>query len=38
MGLLLAIVIIGVPTAVAIADMIRENKTTTTTTTTTPGH
>lgn len=30
MGLLLAIVIIGVPTAVAIADMMRENKPTTT--------
>jgi hypothetical protein len=29
MGLLLAIVIIGVPTAVAIADMMRENKSTT---------
>jgi hypothetical protein len=28
MGLLLAIVIIGVPTAVAIADMMRENKST----------
>ena len=27
MGLLLAIVIIGVPTAVAIADMMRESKT-----------
>ena len=27
MGLLLAIVIIGVPTAVAIADMMIENKT-----------
>ena len=30
MGLLLAIVIIGVPTAVAVANMIRENKTATT--------